>query len=170
MTYCAQCGYALRDGMLICPSCGVNTGFTAETQPPVDDESAPVTDQTPDSQPVLQEQPPIIPIPEPQQQTQSSDIKTAYGDNLLPTGKYALLTTGGYFLNQILFMIPVIGFFVSAIMCMASKKVNRRRHAASALIIHIILFILCCAATAGAIYLSVAVADYIKELFNSIFA
>lgn len=158
MTYCPQCGYALRGGVLICPACGTKTveniGNKAEEaktfvpQPPV--LKAEVSQAAPQEDPENSVTEDAFPIPEPLAEKESAPIKTGYGDNILPTGKYALLSTGGYLLNQILFMLPGIGFIIAIIMACAAKKVNRRRHALSAVILHIICIIIA-AAGIGAI-------------------
>ncbi len=170
MTYCPQCGYALRDGVLICPACGVKTvesyGKKAEEKPasypnafsaptPELKADAPVSYMLKEAELKKDIPEEAFPIPEPLAEKETSPVKTGYGDNLLPTGKYALLSTGGYLLNQILFMIPGIGFIIALIMACAAKKVNRRRHALSVVILYVIGIILVAAGIGAVILLGI---------------
>lgn len=165
MTYCPQCGYALREGVLICPSCGIKTveSFGKKQEQTVQSPAqtavypkitadAPISDilkQAEEEKLVPEEE---FPIPEPLAEREVAPVKTSYGDNVLPTGKYALLSTWGYLINQILFLIPGIGFIAAIIMACAAKKVNRRRHALSVVILYII-GILLAGAGVGAVML-----------------
>lgn len=144
MTYCPQCGYALREGVAICPSCGTKT--LCETIPTKEEKKeesiAQILTEAESAPGSAPEQTEAFPIPAPAEEKEQAPVKTSYGDNVLPTGRYAVLSTGGYLLNQLVFMIPVIGFIIAIIMACASKKVNRRRHALSAVILHIIFLVL----------------------------
>ena len=145
MTYCPQCGYAVREGVAICPSCGTKTLYgTTPVKEEIKEESvAQILVEAEKDIPAPEKVQEVFPIPEPvAQQREEIPVKTSYGDNLLPTGRYAVLSTGGYLLNQLVFMIPVFGLIAAIIMACASKKTNRRRHALSAVILHIIFLVL----------------------------
>lgn len=177
MTYCPQCGYALRDGMLICPSCGVKTVesygkktedatvFTpAEKSVPKPEREADTTISAiqKETEKDLPEE--EFPIPEPLAEKEVTPVKTGYGDNELPTGKYALLSTGGYLLNQILFLLPGVGFIIAIIMACTAKKVNRRRHALSAVILHIICIVLAAASVGAVIWLGIENVPFLSQI------
>jgi len=179
MTYCPQCGYALRDGMLICPACGVKTvesyGRKSDEKPASYPNafSAPRPELKPDApisqilketelkKDIPEEE---FPIPEPLAEKEQTPVKTGYGDNVLPTGKYALLSTGGFLLNQILFLLPGIGFIIAVIMACAAKKVNRRRHALSAIILYIIGIILVAAGIGAVILLGIENIPFLSRI------
>lgn len=151
MTCCPQCGYALREGMVICPACGVKTA--SETPPKTEETKkeqtvGSVINEAAISSPAQE----LFPIPEPAPEKEEAPVKTGYSDNVVPTGKYSLVSTGGYLLNQLLFMVPVLGLVAAIIMACASKKVARRRHALSAVILHL-LFILLVGGIVGISYL-----------------
>lgn len=178
MTYCPQCGYALRGGVLICPACGVKTvesyGKKAEENTVVSvapsapapkfEADAPISAilKETEKEKVLPEE--AFPIPEPLAKKEQTPVKTGYGDNILPTGKYALLSTGGYLLNQILFLLPGIGFIIAIIMACAAKKVNRRRHALAAVILHIVCIVLVAAAVGAVIWLGVESVPFLARI------
>lgn len=169
MTYCPQCGYALREGTVICPSCGVKSAR----------ESVPAAEETKKEQPTAEVvkdtaantpgEGEMFPIPEPVSEKEDTPVKTGYGDNAVPTGKYALVSTGGYLLNQLLFTVPVLGLAAAIIMACASKKVARRRHALSAVILHL-LFLLLVGGIAGisAVFGSSAVVAAITEWLRAL--
>ena len=145
MTYCPQCGYAIREGVAICPSCGTKALYgTTPVKEEIKEESiAQILVKAEEDAPAPEKEQEVFPIPEPAaQQKEDPPVKTSYSDNVLPTGRYAVLSTGGYLLNQLVFMIPVIGLIAAIIMACASKKTNRRRHALSAVILHIIFLVL----------------------------
>ncbi len=168
MTYCPQCGYALREGTVICPACGIKTAA----------EEVPAREEIKEEQTVAEaiktaatpspaEE--MFPIPEPAHEKEETPVKTGYGDNNVPTGKYALISTGGYLLNQLLFSLPVLGLVFAVIMACASKKVARRRHALSAVILQT-LFILLVGGIVGisALFGSSAVVAAITEWLRAI--
>ncbi len=145
MTYCPQCGYAIREGVAICPSCGTKAlyGATPVKEEIKEESISQILVKEEKAVPAPEKAQEVFPIPQPSAQPKEEiPVKTSYGDNLLPTGRYAVLSTGGYLLNQLLFMIPVIGLIAAIIMACASKKTNRRRHALSAVILHIIFLVL----------------------------
>lgn len=172
MTYCPQCGYALREGTVICPACGVKT---AGEEIPVKEEIKEEIKEEKTVADVIRdvsaepEKGEAFPIPEPLAEKEDAPVKTGYGDNNVPTGKYALLSTGGYLLNQLLFMVPGVGLLFAIIMACASKKVARRRHALSAVILHL-LFVLLAAGIVGISSLFgtsavvAAVTEWLREL------
>ena len=144
MTYCPQCGYALREGVVICPSCGTKTLCEILTvkEEKKEESIAQILTEAESAPLSASAQAEAFPIPAPAEEKEQAPVKTSYSDNVLPTGRYAVLSTGGYLINQLLFMVPVIGFIIAIIMACASKKVNRRRHALSAVILHIIFLVL----------------------------
>lgn len=173
MTYCPQCGYAVREGVAICPSCGTKTLYgNVPVKEEIKEESVARILAEAEKEPCAPEETAqqAFPIPEPVAQTaQEAPVKTSYGDNILPTGRYSLLSTGGYLLNQLLFMIPVIGLIAAIIMACASKKLNRRRHALSAVIIHILFLVLVggligISAVFGFSAVTAAITEWIKAL------
>ncbi len=106
-------------------------------------EAAEQISDTPAEAPVQEDVKPdeeeVCPIPEPSlRPKEETPVKTGYGDNILPTGKYAIISTGGYLLNQLLFLLPVIGLIGAIIMAICARNVNRRRHALSAIILHVL--------------------------------
>lgn len=141
MTYCPQCGYALREGTVICPACGVRTAAEEKTAAEEIKEEKTVAEVISDAsaEPKREE---AFPIPEPIAEKEDAPVKTGYGDNNVPTGRYALLSTGGYLLNQLLFMVPGVGLLFAIIMACASKKLARRRHALSAVILQLLFILL----------------------------
>ena len=174
MTYCPQCGYAVRDGVAICPSCGTKTlyGNTPVKEETKEESIAQilVKAETDTPSPAENTEKTVFPIPEPAaEQKEDTPVKTAYGDNVLPTGRYAPVSAGGYLLNQLLFMIPVFGLIAAIIMACASKKLNRRRHALSAVILHIIFLVLVggvggISAVFGFSAVTAAITEWIKAL------
>lgn len=152
MTYCPQCGYALRDGMPVCPACGVKTALQTAKDEPVKPLTE-ITDTLATAQENTAETSEVFPIPEPVSEKAPSPVKTRYSDNTPPMGKYAPLSAGGYLINQILFMLPGIGFIIAIIMACASRRINRRRHALSAVILHIIAIAVTAAAIAAVVWI-----------------
>lgn len=175
MTYCPQCGYAVREGVAICPSCGTKTLYgDTPIKEEIKEESvaqvlAEAEKDIPSPAAETEKEKEAFPIPEPVSQKEDVPVKTSYGDNILPTGRYALVSTGGYLLNQLVFMIPVFGLIAAIIMACASKKLNRRRHALSAVILHIIFLVLVggvvgISAVFGFSAVTAAITEWIKAL------
>lgn len=151
MTYCPQCGYAIREGVTICPACGVKV-VTAPEEVTTEAEIEKDVPETEVSSATVSE---IIdeaavsdtpaPIPEPivsEAAQEDTTVKTGYGDNTLPLGKYAPVSTGVFLINQVLYMIPVLGLLLAIIIACCTKKLNCRRHALSWITLHIIFLVL----------------------------
>ena len=157
MTYCPQCGYAIREGVTICPACGVKV-VTAPEEIAVEPEIAEDLTEAVDTEIKTEETATVseildeaavsdtpAPIPEPivsEEAQEDTTVKTGYGDNALPLGKYAPVSTGVFLINQVLYMIPVLGLLFAIIIACSTKKLNCRRHALSWITLHIIFLVL----------------------------
>lgn len=161
MSYCTQCGYALRGDAVFCPACGIrlpepeptpdNHGVFADTCSVCEESQVPgeAAEAAPEAVPedlfVPQKK---EPIPAPLAPRPDTPVITGYSDNALPRGSYAVLGTGGFFLNRLLFLIPVVGLISAILMACFSRNANRRNDARGALILRAVLYFTVIAAVA----------------------
>ena len=133
--FCTNCGRELPEGAVFCTDCGARV----EQQPaaePVAEAAAPAAQPT---------APAVAPEPEPRQEQQSQqreqprqeEYQSPYRTEPQPQTAYPQrpvkakkpVSTIGFMLLQLLYAIPIIGFFASLVLAIAPEKKDLKHHA-----------------------------------------
>ncbi len=151
--FCTNCGAELADGAVFCTECGTKLA-PAEPQPepvptadpaPVPVESpAPAMAEPASAVPATPAPAPAYPAPNPYQtQEPYQQPYTAQPAASAPPAKENKpVSTIGFMLLQLLYVIPVVGFICSLVLAIAPRNKNVRHHALANFLWKIILLVL----------------------------
>ena len=135
--FCTSCGAAMQEGTTFCTACGARLDGAASSAAP-----------DPGSQAAAA----VYPAPEPRQQTGESG-----GASYPPPGQTAgrpvypapgiaqekkPVSTVGFMLLQLLYAIPIVGFFSSLVLAIAPEKKDLKHHALANFIWKLVLLAL----------------------------
>ena len=149
--FCTNCGAELPDGAMFCTECGTKLP-PAEQQPlpvPVEDQ-IPVSVEPPAPPATAQAYPetpapaPVYPAPNPYQTQEPYQQPYAAqpAASAPPAKEDKPVSTIGFMLLQLLYVIPVVGFICSLVLAVAPQNKNVRHHALANFIWRIILLVL----------------------------
>ena len=152
--FCTNCGKELPEGAAFCTGCGARVQEAGPAPEPAA-EPAPQAAAEPAAQPVV---PALVPEPEPRQEQQSQyreqprqeEYQSPYRTEPQPQGDYPPkpekgkkpVSTIGFMLLQLLYAIPIIGFFASLVLAIAPEKKDLKHHALASFLWKLIFIVL----------------------------
>ena len=154
--FCTNCGKELPEGAVFCTDCGARAA--EPTAEPIGEAAAAMAAAAvPEVQPAA---PAVIPEPAPQQEQKSQQqvreeprqeqYRSPYQAEPQPQAAYPqkpvkekkAVSTIGFMLLQLLYAIPVIGFFASLVLAIAPEKKDLKHHALANFLWKVIFIVL----------------------------